>query len=76
MSILDITIAKLQKEKMDLNIKIDNLSNYIKKDKFLDETNRVQQILLPIQLDIMMTYYDILSARIYNLRYEKDKEEN
>lgn len=73
MSILDITIAKLEKEKMDLSIKIDTLNNYLKTNKF-KETNRTQQTLLPIQLDIMMSYYDILSARIYNLRFEKDKE--
>ncbi len=73
MGILTVRIAKLQEEKMDLSDKIGKLNDFLKTNEF-KKLNRTQKFLLPLQLDIMMTYYDILSARICNLLHERDKE--
>ena len=73
MGMLTVRIAKLQEEKMGLADKIDKLNDFLKTNEF-KKINRTQKFLLPLQLDIMMTYYDILSARICNLLHERDKE--
>jgi len=61
-------LKKLKEEKEILEKKVEKLEVFINESVEYTEINETQRILIPIQLDSMKLYLNVLKERIWNLQ--------
>jgi len=69
---IDSIIERLKSEKEELDLKMHNLFHFIDMDEKLLKLPIEQQVLMKAQLNVMVSYTEILDMRIY---YMDDKNE-